>query len=167
MLRIRARLLLLLAAPLLAAAAGCNPRAPAPKTAQLAARVNGAEITVEKVSGSSRTAALQALDRVIDRELLVQQAMRAGLERDPAVREAIEAARRQILADAWLDKVAAGKTVSRDEIHAFYADNPSLFAERRVYQVRETRVLPAEQLPLAHLPQIARMNPGESASLEV
>jgi len=144
--------------------AGCQ-RASAERAA-LAARVNGAEIAVRQLRSAGAGNAGQALEKVIDRELLVQQAIRAGLERDPGVREAIEASRRQILADAWLDKLAAGKTVSRDEIHAFYADNPSLFAERRVYRVRETRVLPAEQLPLAHLPQLARMNPGESASLD-
>lgn len=141
---------------LAAALPGCD----AERRAQLAARVNGAEITFRGEADA------KSLDKVIERELLVQQAIHAGLDRDPAIRNAIDQARRQILAEAWLDKLAAGKTVSRDEIHAFYTDNPALFAERRVYQVRETKVLPAEQLPLAHLPQLARMSAGESASFE-
>ena len=99
---------------------------------------------------------------MIERELLVQQALKAGLEREPAVKAEIDASRRQILAQAWLDKVVAGKTVSREEIRSFYAEHPELFAERRVYRVRETRLLPAEQVPLAHLPRLARLGTGES-----
>ena len=148
---------------LAAALPGCD-RAAAERGAQLAAKVNGTQISVRQVRSVGDAG--QPLEKVIDRELLVQQALRAGLEKDPAVREAIEVSRRQILAQAWLDKVAAGKTVSRDEIHSFYADNPALFAERRVYRVRETRLLPAEQLPLALLPQLARMSPGESMAFE-
>ena len=148
----------------LAAALPACDRASAGRSAQLAAKVNGAEISVSQLRGAGNNA--QALDRIIDRELLVQQALHAGLERDPAVRDAIDASRRQILAQAWLDKVAAGKTVSRDEIHAFYAENPALFAERRVYRVRETRELPAEELPLAHLPRLASLNAGESVVLD-
>ena len=153
-----------------AALPGCE-RAAAERGAQLAAKVNGAEISVHHVrsaaaGGTAPAKAGGALEKVIDRELLVQQAIQAGLERDPAVRDAIDASRRQILAQAWLDKVAAGNSVSRDEIHAFYVQNPALFAERRVYRVRETRLVPAEQLPLAHLPHLARMSPGESVVID-
>ena len=58
--------------------------------------------------------------------------------------------------------MVAGKAVSREEIRAFYAEHPELFAERRVYRVRETRVVPAEQVPLVHLTQLTRMSAGES-----
>ena len=127
-----ATVLLFLAAAL---STGCDRAAP------VAARVNGAEITAHGVADG------KALDKVIDRELLVQQAIRTGLDRDPAVREAIDSARRRVLAEAWLDKVAASSKVSREEIHAFYAENPSLFAERRVYRLRELTVAaPAELL---------------------
>lgn len=174
---------------------------------QLAAKVNGAEISVRQLRTAGAASAGLALEKVIERELLVQQAMQAGLDRDPAVREAIDASRRQILAEAWLDKVASGKTVSREEIRAFYADNPALFAERRIYRLRELAVqapaalvdvlraeaarvrdldeiagwlrtrdarfgasaatLPAEQVPLGHLPQLARMKDGEIAVFAV
>ena len=150
--------------------AGCERASAERGSAQLAAKVNSAEISVRHVrsaaAGGTAPAGNQALEKVIERELLVQQAIHAGLERDPAVRDAIDASRRQILAQAWLDKVASGNSVSRDEIHAFYAQNPALFAERRVYRVRETRLVPAEQLPLAHLPQLARMSPGESVVID-
>ena len=146
---------------LAATLSGCGEPRAERAGARLAARVNGAEISLRAGAASAG----QALEKIIDRELMVQQAIQAGLERDPAVREAIDASRRQVLAQAWLDKVAAGRSVSRDEIHAFYTDNPALFAERRVYRVRETRVLAAEQLPLSHLPQLAAMSAGDSAVL--
>jgi hypothetical protein len=150
---------------LAAALPGCE-RAAAERGVQLAAKVNGAEISVRQLRSAGAPSASQALEKVIERELLVQQALKAGLERDPAVQEAIDASRRQILAQAWLDKAAADKSVSRDEIRAFYAEHPELFAERRIYRVRETRALPAEQLPLAHLPRLARMSAGENAVFE-
>jgi hypothetical protein len=150
--------------------AGCDRAQAERGSAQLVAKVNGAEISVRQIrsaaAGGTAPVANQALDKVIDRELLVQQAIKADLEKDPAVRDAIDASRRQVLAQAWLDKIAAGNSVSRNEIHSFYAQNPALFAERRVYRVRETRLVPAEQLPLAHLPQLARMSAGESATLD-
>src|SRR5258708_948863 len=53
---------------------------------KLAAKVNGAEITVRQVKSSSAERQgnpSQALEKIIDRELLVQKALAAGLERDP------------------------------------------------------------------------------------
>jgi hypothetical protein len=139
---------------------GCE-RAAAERGTQLAAKVNGAEISVRQLRSAGAPSASQALEKVIERELLVQQALHAGLDREPAVKEAIDASRRQILAQAWLDKVVAGKTVSREEIRAFYAEHPELFAERRVYRLRETREVPAEQVPLVHLTQLQAMSAGE------
>ena len=154
-------LLKLLLLCLAAALPGCE-RAAAERGAQLAAKVNGAEISVRQLRSAGAASAGQALEKVIERELLVQQALHAGLDREPAVKEAIDASRRQILAQAWIDKVVAGKAVSHEEIRAFYAEHPELFAERRVYHVRETRVVPAEQVPLVHLTQLTRMSAGES-----
>ena len=196
------RILVLL---LLLAPTGCE-RAVADRPAtQLAAKVNGTEISVQQVRGVGSAANLpQALEKVIDRELLVQKAVAARLDRDPLVAQAIDNARRQVLAQAWLEKsasAAAGNT--RDEVRAFYAENPALFAERRIYRLRELIVAapaelldvlraeaakvreldelalwlrsrgatysadsvtqPAEQLPLAFLPRLAVMKPGEIA----
>ena len=125
--------------------AGCE-RAVAERAATLAAKVNGSEISI---AGPARADA-GALEKVIDRELLVQKALAAKLDRDPKVVESIETARRQILAQAYLDQsvsrsAAAGS--SGDEVRAFYAENPALFAERRIYRLRELVVsAPAEMI---------------------
>jgi len=182
--------------------ASCE-RAPA-DAAQLIARVNGVEISAHEIRANGGATVAQAVEKVIDRELLVQKALEAGLDRDPLVKDSIDNARRQVLAQAYLDRTASGATrPSREEVRAFYAENPALFAERRIYRMRElvvsanvelvdvlrsqatratdldevaawlksrnvrfsaaTETQPAEQLPLAFLPQMARMKAGEIA----
>lgn len=192
-------LLLLLAFPV-----GCEKAAADRPAAQPVAKVNGTEISVQQVRTSSGAALAQALEKVIDRELLVQKALAAKLDRDPHVVQSMENARRQVLAQAYLEHAAAAAAGStRDEVRAFYEENPALFAQRRIYRLRElvlsapaelmdvlraeaakareledvaawlrARALkfstdvvtePAEQLPLAYLPQLMRMKPGEIA----
>jgi EpsD family peptidyl-prolyl cis-trans isomerase len=126
---------------------GCEKAVADRHAAQLVARVNGAEISLQQVrAGSAPTPG--ALEKVIDRELLVQRALASKLDRDPQVMQAIENARRHLLAQAYLERAAssaAGGT--RDEVHAFYKENPSLFAERRIYRLRELVVsAPAEMI---------------------
>jgi EpsD family peptidyl-prolyl cis-trans isomerase len=139
------------------APAGCERAAADRPGAQLAAKVNGTEISVHQLrtgaGGAGNPAGMaQALEKVIDRELLVQKALAAKLDRDPQVLQSIEDARRQLLAQAYIERsisvaasAAAGST--RDEVRAFYAENPALFAERRIYRLRELAVsAPAEMI---------------------
>lgn len=121
----------------------------------VAATVNGEKIWAHQVEGrlaqsgaAPREDAAQALERIIDQELLAQQARKAGLERDPRIAQAIESARRQILGQAWLERAAAADARERRaEVEQFYRDNPALFRERRVYRVLEVvAVAPPEML---------------------
>ncbi|MFL6566123.1 MAG: EpsD family peptidyl-prolyl cis-trans isomerase [Burkholderiales bacterium] len=184
---------------LLATLTGCE-RASAfkPGTQVVLAKVNGVEISARDSSGT------QALEKIIDRELLVQKALAAGLDRDPQVVQQIDHARRSLLAQAYLDRAAAALPRSTaEEVRAFYTENPALFGERRIYRLRElavsvpaelvevlraeaarasdldevaawlqarnarftivTLTQPAEQVPLAQLPQLARMKEGDIA----
>jgi EpsD family peptidyl-prolyl cis-trans isomerase len=128
---------------------GCERAAAERPGAQLAAKVNGTEISVQQlpIGASAAGSPAQALEKVIDRELLVQKALAAKLDRDPQVRASIENARRQLLAQAYLDRASAAGGGSRDEVRSFYAENPALFAERRIYRLRELIVsAPAEML---------------------
>jgi EpsD family peptidyl-prolyl cis-trans isomerase len=193
--------------------AACERAAADRPATQLVAKVNGIEISAEPMRAAAPGAAAQALEKVIDRELLVQKALAAKLDRDPQVAHAMESARRQVLAQAWLDRAAtaaAGGSRPEDrsaEVRAFYQENPALFAERRIYRLRELVVpapaelletlgaeaaraqsldevvawlrsrnvkfsahyhagvmtQPAEHLPLAFLPRLSRMQPGEIA----
>ena len=132
--------------------AGCERAAADRPGSQVAAKVNGTEISVQQLRGAGAAAGTassvaQALEKVIDRELLVQKAIAAKLDRDPQVQQSIENARRQLLAQAYLERAAtsaAGGT--RDEIKAFYSENPALFAERRIYRLRELIVPGAAEM---------------------
>lgn len=135
---------LLAACALAGLAAGCE-RATASRpgsTGVVVARVNGVEIS------SRDTVGMPSLDKIIERELLVQKALAAGLDRDPGVTQALDDARRELLAQAYLERAAAAVARSSpEEVRRFYADNPALFAERRIYRLRELAVsAPAELL---------------------
>jgi EpsD family peptidyl-prolyl cis-trans isomerase len=98
-------------------------------------RVTGPEISAPDTAGA------QSLEKIIDRELLVQKALAAGLDRDPQVARSIDDARRQLLAQAYLERAAAAVSRSTpDEVRSFYAGNPALFGERRIYRLRELAV---------------------------
>lgn len=189
--------------------AGCEQTSAQRASQTILARVNGAQISaaslVSAASAGSHEAMREALEKVIDRELLVQRALELGLERDAQITAAIEAARRQILAQAYVDRIVASgaQGASAQKVRAFYLDNPALFAERRIYRLRELVVSapaqlldvlrsessraasledvaawlqlrgarfssvaltqPAEELPLAYVPRLARMKDGEIA----
>jgi len=132
----------LAALALLAALSGCERASafrPAPQ--MVVAKVNGTEISARDAAGA------QALEKIIDRELLVQQALAAGLDRDPQVAQSIDHARRSLLAQAYLDRAAAALSRSTpEEVRSFYAGNPALFAERRIYRLRELTVTAPPEL---------------------
>lgn len=121
---------------------------------QVAAKVNKAEITAHQLEYAitranispeqAKVAKHAVLDRLIEQELLVQQAVDKKLDRTPQVVLAIEAARREILARAYLEQIAATAAKPSDqEISDYYAKHPELFAERRIYSFREVAIEPA------------------------
>lgn len=136
----------------LAMAAGCgSDKADKPAT-QTAAKVNKEEITVHQINAvlaqqrgvstdQTDQAARQVLERLIDQELAVQKAAELKLDRDPKVVQAIEAAKRDIIARAYADRM--GESASKptpEEIRKYYDDNPALFRDRRVYQLQEIAI---------------------------
>lgn len=136
-----------LAAVLLLAA--CGAKEDKKPATQSAARVNGAEITVHQINhvltrlpGVTEETAPQArqevLSRLIDQQLAVAQAQEKKLDRQPEVMTALEAARRDVLARAYLDHVvtAQGKPTA-EEAKKYYADHPELFAKRRIYNLQQ------------------------------
>lgn len=126
------------AAPAAASVARAVPAKEAPSAGKLAAKVNGTPISVQQLAGAAAGAgSAQALEKIIDRELLVQKALQAKLDRDPQVVQALETSRRQLLAQAYLDRAAGAAKSTPEEVSAFYAENPALFAQRRLYRLRE------------------------------
>jgi EpsD family peptidyl-prolyl cis-trans isomerase len=112
------------------------------------ARVNHSEITILQLKAamaqsptvSAETAKMAAgpvLEHLIDEELVVQKAEEMKLDRNPQVAQAMEAAKRAVLASAYLQRYAADTPAPTDrEIHDYYSQHPEYFGARRVYTYR-------------------------------
>lgn len=148
-------LLSMLAVSLTLALAACGNKDGKKPAGQVAAKVNAEEISVHQINhvlsraGASALAPEQAaklqrevLEKLVDQQLAVEQATEKKLDRSPEIVMAIEAARREILARAYLEQLAAAQPKpTADEIKKYYTEHPALFAERRVYNLQEI-VLP-------------------------
>jgi EpsD family peptidyl-prolyl cis-trans isomerase len=89
----------------------------------------------------SDAAARQVLEQLIDQELSVQKAAELKLDRDARIVQAIEAARRDIIARAYVEKIGEGTPKpSPAEIKDYYDGHSELFKDRRVYQLQEIAV---------------------------
>lgn len=128
-------------------AAGCGKGDGA--SSQTAAKVNGEAISVAQISSmigrggnvsaeQLKKTGPQALESMIDQQLLAQKAVETKLDREAQVAQAVENARKQVLAQAYMDK--AFSSVSKptpEEIQLFYDKNPMLFAQRRIFRFQE------------------------------
>jgi EpsD family peptidyl-prolyl cis-trans isomerase len=137
----------------------CGGGSSGEKVSQTAAKVNREEITVHQINfmlqrvpaakpEQAEAASRQVLERLIEQTLAVQKAEDMKLDREPRVVQQIEAAKREILARAYLERL--GESVSKpspDDVARYYAENPALFKERRVYSLQEVSIeLPASQV---------------------
>jgi EpsD family peptidyl-prolyl cis-trans isomerase len=129
--------------------AACTDKSAAGGASQVAANVDGAEITLHQVNyvlskaGNVPPEAIdmarkQVLDRLIEQELFAAKAVEEKLDRSPQILLAIEQSRREILAAAYMDQVlASGKKLNKSDVSTYYYQNPELFAERKVYNLEE------------------------------
>lgn len=146
----RVRLAVLATTALLLAA--CNRNAAVRDDSQIAVHVNRREVSVHQVqsilqrqprlpAGPSESAPSQVLEILIDQELAAQAAVKQGLESDPSVIQALQLAKRETLARAYFDRLAANAAApSSDEIDRYYESHPALFAQRRLYTLQEFAV---------------------------
>ena len=130
--------------------AGCG-QSKDKSASQTAAKVNGDEVTVHQINtelqraaggsvpagANTEAASKRILEGLIDQTLLVQQAKESKLDRDPQVLQLLESSRRQVLAQAYIDRQAAASPPTPEDIKDFYAKNPDLFERRRIYAFRE------------------------------
>jgi EpsD family peptidyl-prolyl cis-trans isomerase len=145
---------------------------------QVAAKVNKEEISVHQINNvlsrggnlppeQMKAASRQVLERLVDQELLVQKAIEKKLDREPKAMQALEAARRDILARSYMESITAAtsKPVPA-EIAEFYGKRPELFAERRIYNLQEMTIAgnPAELLPKLQEQMSKAKNLGDVAA---
>ena len=142
--------------------AGCGKKDEKKAASQTAARVNKEDITIHQINQvlqaqrglppeQAASASHQVLEKLIDQELTVQKAGEQKLDRDPRVVAQVDAARREIISRAYLEKIGAGAPKpSPEEIKTYYDAHPELFRERRVYNLQEI-VIEAKPEQLADL----------------
>lgn len=147
------RLSLCALAPIISVAllAACSQSDGTPVT-QAVAKVNKGEITelqVNQVLERQRdlkpeqvdAASGRAVTALVDQEIVYQKAHELKLDRDPHVVQAIEAAKREIISRAYLERVADGAAPpSVDEVRAYFDGRPALFKQRRIYSLQELAV---------------------------
>ena len=149
------------------------------KATQAAARVNGDEITVHQINQilqrqqgitpeQTDAASQRILEGLIDQQLAVAKAEEQKLDRDPQIVQALDAARRNILARAYLERTAnaVAATPTPEEIRKYYDEKPALFSQRKIYALQEFTVAakPEEYQPLVKALQ-ATKSPQEFAEV--
>jgi len=139
-----------LALGVVAVLGGCGKKEKA--ASQVAAKVNKEEISVHQINyvlqrqaglrpEQAEAAGKVVLERLIDQELAIQKAEEQKLDREPAVLQMMEAAKREVIARAYQDRVAeSAARPTDDEIKSYFDSKPALFKERRVYQIQELAI---------------------------
>ncbi len=114
-----------------AAATPPSPSAPAPQADPVVAKVNGKPILLSDVSEAAKTLPPQmqgmpakvlfpmVLDQLVDREALVHEARKDGLDKDPAVQAQMAAASERALQTALIAK-QVGPLVTEQAVRARY-----------------------------------------------
>lgn len=132
----------------------CGAKDEGTQATQVAAKVGSNEISVHQINQvlartpmanaskeAVQAASQQVLERLIDQQLAVDQATENKLHRSPDVVAQLEAARREVLARAYLQQITgAMPKPTPEEVKSYYDTHPALFAERRVFNLQEIRV---------------------------
>jgi EpsD family peptidyl-prolyl cis-trans isomerase len=135
--------------------ASCSRSEPE-RYARVAAKVNGEEISVPRFQWLRARAEVvpvqnvdpgRLMDGLIDRVLFAQKAAKLELDRHGVVPVAIEEARTEILALAYIENMLRHTRADASEVKAFYLDHPELFEQRRIFRVFELAVI----LPPRHI----------------
>lgn len=156
---------------MIALLAGCGDKkdgaAEESKPTQVAAKVNGTELTVSQVNfalqripnldkDKSKAASLQVIRNLVDQEVLAQKAQSEKLDRDPTVVQALDAARRQIMAEAYMSRKLGTPAEPTDaEVSDYFNKHPELFSKRKIYRLQELAIKAPEEKQEAIRKQLA------------
>ncbi len=129
----------------------CSKKEERKVATQVAAKVGDEEISVHqinqmlsRVDGANATPAatesLQkaALERLIDQQIAINEATSKKLDRTPEVVAQIEAARRDVIARAYVVQLSqAIPKPTETELKKYFQEHPQLFSDRRIFNVQE------------------------------
>ena len=119
---------------------------------QVAAKVNATELTVQQVNfalqripnldkDQTKAVSLQVVRNLVNQEVIAQKALADKLDRDPLVVQALDAARRQILAEAYMTRKLGTPVEPSDvEVADYFNKHPELFAKRKIYRLQEMSI---------------------------
>jgi EpsD family peptidyl-prolyl cis-trans isomerase len=165
-----------LAVSVLVVLAACGDKVPAKPSTQVAAKVGKGEISVHQLNlvlkrqgqlppEQQEAAKREVLERLIDQELSVQKAESLKLDRDPQVMQLVEAAKRDIIARTYMDRVASSAAApSRDEVKQYHDSHPLLFAQRRIYDLQEVAAKATAEQAAAVTPKLNAARSAEEAA---
>ena len=124
---------------------------------QVVATVNGQEITVTQLNRALENAGVheitaatrkRAIESLTTEELLVQAALHDDIDRDAGFVQALEQARRKLLAQFFAERMIYPKTsISATDITNYYNEQPLLFAERRRFRLTTFQANSADVTP--------------------
>jgi EpsD family peptidyl-prolyl cis-trans isomerase len=116
---------------------------------QVAAKVNGAEITVHQINQvlersngvtkeNTDATSKAILEKLITQELVIAKAQDSKLDRTPEFVMALDAARRELLGQAYINQLTGKPAkVSDEDIKHYFNDHPELFSERRIFSIMD------------------------------
>ena len=132
--------------------AGCGGHHESNANTQVAVKVDSYEVTISQLNDAVSKlpnvrpdqvsqAKGAVLEKLVTQALLVNRAQQTKLDRDPGVVASVEAARREILARAYAQRIADAQTKpSSEEVHAYYVAHPALFENRKTYSLKELKI---------------------------
>jgi peptidyl-prolyl cis-trans isomerase C len=130
---------------------GAGPERPPEAGDTAVARVNGHAIWASEVKREAIAQGLigegepldmqsdmfrQTLDQVIDRRLLVEEALKRKLDKDPLVQRRLAAARDRMLADTLLDEMVS-KAINENSIRGLYQEQVKLSKSTEEFHLRQ------------------------------
>lgn len=125
------------------------------KSGQALASVNGEEVTVLQLNEELQRANVQAaqqdvaskqlLESLIDRQLLLNAAVKEKVDRDPKVVQAVERAKALIIAQAYMQKrIGTITRPTKEEVEDYFNKNPQFFSQRKQFDMRELVIASAD-----------------------
>ena len=121
----------------------------AASSGQVVAHVGDQVVTTQELENEFRLANIapdkqkdpelikRVLSELVTRKYLLQQAIAAKLDREPGVLLDILRSREQVLENAFLTRTVASKAPSKADVDKYVANNPSKFADRKIFSVEQ------------------------------